>query len=88
MPNRFTFEAKINTMMIKEFSRNFGGNFTSTVDKCSRRESDIRKKIYMRPVREAIPRPVGEVQAVRMKGSEGVGEIEEVADVRKSPGSN
>ena len=42
----------------------------------------------MRPVREAIPRPVGEVQAVRMKGSEGVGEIVEVADVRKSPGSN
>ena len=60
----------------------------SQVETCSRRESDIREKIYMRPVREAIPRPVGEVQAVRMKGSEGVGEIVEVADVGKGPGSN
>ena len=44
--------------------------------------------MFQKRVREAIPRPVGEVQAVWMKGSEGIGEVVEVADVRKSPGSN
>ena len=44
--------------------------------------------MFQKRVREAIPRPIGEVQVVRMQGSEGVGEIVEVADVGKGPGSN
>ena len=47
-----------------------------------------QEKIYTGPGREALPRPIGEVQAVQMQGSEGVGEIVEVADVGKGPGSN